>query len=90
MFGELAALSLCISVLSLAVPVFVLQVYDRVVPTQGRQTLFFLTLVLLFGLATLALHNRPTGAPRGVGRRAAYSRITPRHRCATVRPLPRA
>ncbi len=35
-----------------------LQVYDRVVPTAGLQTLFFLTVVLLFGLACLALLDR--------------------------------
>ena len=31
-----------------------------------------------------------TGAPSSIGSRAAYSRMTPRHRCATVRLLPRA
>jgi ATP-binding cassette subfamily C protein len=34
---------------------YMLQVYDRVIPTAGGATLFFLTLVLLFALATLAL-----------------------------------
>jgi ATP-binding cassette subfamily C exporter for protease/lipase len=34
---------------------YMLQVYDRVIPTSGGTTLFFLTLVLLFALATLAL-----------------------------------
>ena len=34
---------------------YMLQVYDRVMPTSGGTTLFFLTLVLLFALATLAL-----------------------------------
>ena len=37
--GELAALSLAINVLSLAVPIFVLQVYDRVVFHGGLATL---------------------------------------------------
>ena len=32
-----------------------LQIYDRVVPTRGEMTLFFVTLVLVFALATLAL-----------------------------------
>ncbi len=32
-----------------------LQVYDRVVPTQGHLTLFFLTLVVTFALITLSL-----------------------------------
>jgi len=35
-----------------------LQVYDRVVPTGGLQTLAFLTLVLLLSLGTLALLDR--------------------------------
>ncbi|QIK79490.1 type I secretion system permease/ATPase [Sphingomonas piscis] len=34
---------------------YMLQVYDRVIPTAGGGTLFFLTLVLLFALSTLAL-----------------------------------
>jgi ATP-binding cassette subfamily C protein len=34
---------------------YMLQVYDRVIPTAGHDTLFFLTLVLVFALATLAL-----------------------------------
>jgi ATP-binding cassette subfamily C protein len=34
---------------------YMLQVYDRVIPTAGGNTLFFLTLVLLFALGTLAL-----------------------------------
>jgi ATP-binding cassette subfamily C protein len=34
---------------------YMLQVYDRVVPTRGGTTLLFLTLVLLFALATLSL-----------------------------------
>lgn len=34
---------------------YMLQVYDRVVPTRGAGTLLVITLVLLFGLATLAL-----------------------------------
>lgn len=34
---------------------YMLQVYDRVVPTRGGTTLFFLTIVLLFALASLAL-----------------------------------
>ena len=34
---------------------YMLQVYDRVVPTQGGTTLLFLTVVLLVGLATLSI-----------------------------------
>jgi len=34
---------------------YMLQIYDRVVPTRGGLTLFFLTLALLFALATMSL-----------------------------------
>ena len=34
---------------------YMLQIYDRAVPTQGRLTLFFLTLVVVFALVTLSL-----------------------------------
>ena len=35
-----------------------LQVYDRVVPTHGLQTLLFLTLIIIFALSTLAVLDR--------------------------------
>ncbi len=38
-FGKLVVMSIFINALSLAVPIFVLQVYDRVVPYAGIQTL---------------------------------------------------
>ncbi|MGR6747881.1 hypothetical protein ACU6QN_00370, partial [Aeromonas veronii] len=41
--------------LYIAPTLYMLQVYDRVIPTRGLQTLAFLTLVLIFALATLAL-----------------------------------
>ena len=44
-----------INILYLVPSIFMLQVYDRVVPTEGRLTLLFLTLVLLFGLSSLAM-----------------------------------
>jgi len=53
-----AGFSALVNLLYIVPTLYMLQVYDRVVPTQGRQTLFFLTLVLLFGLATLALLDR--------------------------------
>jgi ATP-binding cassette subfamily C protein len=43
------------NLLFLAPTIYMLQVYDRVVPTRGDLTLGFLTLVLLFALATLSL-----------------------------------
>lgn len=45
--GKLAALSIFINALSLAVPIFVLQVYDRVVPYAGLQTLKGLLIAIL-------------------------------------------
>jgi ATP-binding cassette subfamily C protein len=53
-----AGFSALVNLLYIAPTLYMLQVYDRVVPTQGRQTLLFLTLVLLFALAVLALLDR--------------------------------
>jgi ATP-binding cassette, subfamily C, type I secretion system permease/ATPase len=50
-----AAFSALLNMLFLVPMLYMLQVYDRVIPTRGSVTLFFLTLVLVFGLATLAL-----------------------------------
>ncbi|MEP9360970.1 type I secretion system permease/ATPase [Sphingomonas sp. KR3-1] len=50
-----AVFSALLNLLYIAPTLYMLQVYDRVVPTKGLQTLAFLTLVLLFALATLAL-----------------------------------
>lgn len=47
-----------VNILYIAPTLYMLQVYDRVVPTQGLQTLLFLTLVLLFALACLSLLDR--------------------------------
>lgn len=47
--------SALLNLLLIAPMLYMLQVYDRVVPTAGGTTLLFLTLVLLFSLATLAL-----------------------------------
>ncbi|MFC7537811.1 type I secretion system permease/ATPase [Sphingomonas sp. GCM10030256] len=43
-----------LNLLFVAPMLYMLQVYDRVVPTQGKTTLLFLTLVLVLSLATLA------------------------------------
>ena len=48
-----ASVSAAINVLYLAPTLFMLQVYDRVVPSQGMTTLVFLSLLLLASLATL-------------------------------------
>ena len=54
-FFAVAAFSALLNLLFLVPMLYMLQVYDRVIPTRGHLTLFFLTLVLLFGLVTLAL-----------------------------------
>src|SRR4030095_5591558 len=54
-FLAVVAFSALLNLLFLVPMLYMLQIYDRVIPTQGRVTLFFLTLVLLFGLITLAL-----------------------------------
>jgi ATP-binding cassette subfamily C protein len=54
-FVAVAAFSALLNLLFLVPMLYMLQVYDRVIPTRGHVTLFFLTIVLLFGLATLAL-----------------------------------
>ena len=46
--------SALLNLLFLAPILYMLQVYDRVIPTGGVTTLFFLTLVLLFALLTMS------------------------------------
>lgn len=53
-----AGFSALINLLYIVPTLYMLQVYERVVPTGGLLTLAFLTLVLLFGLATLSLLDR--------------------------------
>ena len=54
-FLAVAAFSALLNLLFLVPMLYMLQVYDRVIPTRGNVTLFFLTLVLLFGLVSLSL-----------------------------------
>ena len=54
-FVAVAAFSALLNLLFLVPMLYMLQIYDRVIPTRGGLTLFFITLVLLFGLTTLAL-----------------------------------
>ncbi len=53
-FAYAALFSALLNILFIAPMLYMLQVYDRVVPTQGRTTLLFLTLILVVSLATLA------------------------------------
>lgn len=54
-FAGAAAFSALLNLLYLAPTIYMLQVYDRVVPTQGQTTLLFMTLVLAFAVGTLAM-----------------------------------
>ena len=49
-----AVFSALVNVLYLAPTLYMMQVYDRVVPTGGMDTLFLVTVVAVFALATLA------------------------------------
>ena len=53
-----ALFSALVNLLYIAPTLYMLQVYDRVVQTQGLQTLIFLTIALVFALATLSLLDR--------------------------------
>ena len=53
-FMAAAGFSLLINVLYLAPTLYMLQVYDRVVPTGGKLTLLFITLALAFALLALS------------------------------------
>ena len=53
-FFYAAVFSAALNLLFIAPMLYMLQVYDRVVPTQGRTTLLFLTLILAFALAVLS------------------------------------
>ena len=53
-FIGIAVFSGLLNLLFLTPSIYMLQVYDRVVPTGGLMTLAFITLVVAFALATLA------------------------------------
>src|SRR4051812_6063239 len=54
-FIAAAVFSLLINILYLAPTLYMLQVYDRVVPTGGTTTLLFVTLALALALLTLSI-----------------------------------
>lgn len=54
-FLAAAGFSLLINILYLAPTIYMLQVYDRVVPTAGKTTLLFVTLALGLALVSLSL-----------------------------------
>src|SRR5213080_1426736 len=53
-FVAAAVFSALINILYLAPTLYMLQVYDRVVPTGGRTTLLFITVALALALLTLS------------------------------------
>lgn len=57
-FISVAVFSALVNLLYIAPTLYMLQIYDRVVPTQGGMTLLFISLVLIFALATLSLLDR--------------------------------
>jgi ATP-binding cassette subfamily C protein len=54
-FTAVAVFSALLNLLFIVPMLYMLQIYDRVVPTRGAGTLLMLTAVLVLGLATLAL-----------------------------------
>ena len=54
-FIAVIGFSALLNLLFIVPMMYMLQIYDRVVPTRGSVTLLFLTIILLFGLGTLAL-----------------------------------
>lgn len=54
-FVAAAVFSLLINVLYLAPTLYMLQVYDRIVPTGGKTTLLFITVALALALLTLSM-----------------------------------
>jgi PrtD family type I secretion system ABC transporter len=54
-FIAAAVFSLLINILYLAPTLYMLQIYDRVVPTGGKTTLLFVTMALAFALLTLSI-----------------------------------
>lgn len=57
-FVAAGVFSALVNILYIVPTIYMLQVYDRVVPTHGLQTLAYLTLILIFALGTLALLDR--------------------------------
>ena len=53
-FVVAAVFSALLNVLYLAPTLYMLQVYDRVVPTRGFETLVFITIIFVFAVATLS------------------------------------
>ena len=68
-FVAVAAFSFFLNVLSFAVPLYLLQIYDRVVPSRSQETLLFLTLIAFAAIITLALLEAMRGLVLAAGSR---------------------
>jgi PrtD family type I secretion system ABC transporter len=53
-FYVVVLFSLCINVLMLAVPVYMLQIFDRVLSSRSTDTLVLLSIIIVFAILTLA------------------------------------
>lgn len=51
----MAVFALATNILMLALPLYMLQIYDRVLPSQSRETLLFLSIIAAVSLAVLGL-----------------------------------
>lgn len=51
----MAAFALATNLLVLTLPLYMLQIYDRVLPSQSGETLFFLTLIAIVAIVVLAI-----------------------------------
>jgi PrtD family type I secretion system ABC transporter len=54
-FGWVGLFSLCINLLMLSVPLYMLQLFDRVLASQSRETLVFLTIMAIVAVLVLGL-----------------------------------
>ncbi len=57
-FREVLAMSFFVNLLALAVPVFTLQVYDRVIASAGIMTLWGLAICMIFVIIFEKLHKQ--------------------------------
>jgi ATP-binding cassette subfamily C protein len=52
---EIGIFSVLVNVLVLVMPLYLLQIYDRVLPASSRETLIFLSVIAVFALAALGM-----------------------------------
>jgi ABC-type protease/lipase transport system fused ATPase/permease subunit len=54
-FAQVGLFSMCINLLMLTVPLYMLQIFDRVLTSQSRETFLFLTLLAIGAVLVLGL-----------------------------------